>query len=92
MSPETPSIKRYRYGLYEGFEARSQRRLRDDLGLDEIAVEAILRLRSQVIELQSQVRQMEAELREQAAGQQIRLGPFREIYFEASWMELEFPE
>ena len=92
MIPENPSTKRYRYGLYEGFETRSQRRLRDDLGLDESTAEAILRLRSQVIELQSQVRQMEAELRLQAASQQIRLAPFREVYYEATWIELEILE
>jgi hypothetical protein len=92
MIPENPSSTRYRYGLYEGFETRSQHRLRDDLGLDESAAEAILRLRNQVIELQSQVRQMETELRLQAAGQQIRLAPYREVYYEAVWIELEILE
>ena len=92
MSPENPSTKRIRYGLYEGFETRSQRRLRDDLGLDETAAEAVLRLRSQVIELQSQIRQMEAELSIQAAGRQMRLAAFREVYYEATWIELEIQE
>jgi hypothetical protein len=92
MIPENPPAKRYRYGPYEGFEMRSQRRLQDDLGLDETAAEAILRLRSQVIELQSQIRQMEAELSIQAVGQQMRLAPFREAYYEATWIEIEFQE
>ena len=92
MIPENPSTKHYRYGLYEGFETRSQRRLQDDLGLDETAAEAILRLRSQVIELQSQIRQMEAELELQTAGRQMRLASFREVYYEATWVELDFLE
>ena len=58
MIPDNPSPKRYWYGPYEGYETRSQRRLQDDLGVDEAAAEVILRLRSQVIELQSHVRQL----------------------------------
>ena len=61
MIPENTSSKRYWYGPYEGYEMRSQRRLQDDLGVDEAAVEAILRLRRQVIELQSHIRRLEAE-------------------------------
>ena len=92
MIPENSSKKRYWYGPYEGYPSRSQRRLQDDLGLDETAAEAILRLRSQVIELQSQIRQMEAELELQTAGRQMRLASFREVYYEATWVELDFLE
>ena len=90
MLPETPSPKRYWYGPYEGYEARSQRRLREDLGVDEAAAETILRLRSQVVELQSHIRQLEAELAVQIASQQLRLARYREVYYEATWIELEF--
>ena len=90
MTPENPSLKRYWYGPYEGYEARSQRRLKEDLGVDEAAAETILRLRSQVVELQSHIRQLEAELAAQVASQQLRLAHYREVYYEATWIELEF--
>ena len=89
MIPENPSPKRYWYGSSEGYELRSQRRLQDDLGVDEAAAEVILRLRSQVIELQSHIRKLEIELNAQYASQQLRLARYREVYYEASWIELE---
>jgi len=89
MIPENPSPKRYWYGPYEGYESRGQRRLQDDLGVDEAAAEAILRLRSQVIELQSHIRRLEAELTAQYASQHMRLARYREVYYEATWIELE---
>ena len=92
MNTENPSSKRYRYSPYEGYEGRSQRRLQDDLGVDETAAETILRLRNQVIELQSQIRRLEAELNAQDASQHLRLARYREVYYEASWIELEFQE
>jgi hypothetical protein len=92
MIPENSSPKRYWYGPSEGYESRSQRRLQDDLGIDEATAETILRLRSQVIELQSHIRQLEAELSDHYAGQHIRLARFREIYYEATWIELGFEE
>ena len=49
-------------------------------------------LRSQVIELQSQIRQLEAELTAQNASQHMRLARYREIYYEASWIEVELQE
>ena len=92
MIPDTPSQKRYWYGPYEGYESRSQRRLQEDLGVDEAAAEAILSLRSQVIELQRRVRQLEAELNTQVASQHIRLARYQEAYYEATWIELEIQE
>ncbi|MBN2145835.1 MAG: hypothetical protein JW726_00545 [Anaerolineales bacterium] len=92
MLPKNPSPKRYWYGPYEGYEARSQRRLKEDLGVDEAAAEKILRLRSQVLGLQSHIRQLEAELAAQVASQQLRLARYREVYCEATWIELEFHE
>ena len=89
MIPENPSPKRYWYGPYEGYESRSQRRLKDDLGVDEVAVETILRLRSQVIELQARVRRLDAELTAQYASQHLRLARYREVCYEATWIELE---
>ena len=92
MASENTSPKRYRYGPSEGYESRSQRRLKADLGVDEAAAEAILHLRGQVIELQSHIRQLEAELTAQNSSQQLRLARYREVYYEATWIELEFQE
>ena len=88
MIPENLSRKRYYYGQYEGYESRSQRRLHDDLGVDEAGAEAILHLRRQVIELQSLIRQLEAELTIHHASQTMRLARYREVYYEAAWIEL----
>ena len=92
MIPENPSSNRYRYARFEGYESRSQRRLQDDLGIDQAAAESILHLRRQVIELQSHIRQLEAELAAQYAGQQMRLARYREVYYEASWIEVELQD
>ena len=89
MIPENPPPPKYWYGLYEGYESRSQRRLQEDLGVDEAAAEAILHLRRQVVELQSHVRQLEAELSAHYDSQQLRLTRYRETYYEATWIELE---
>ena len=89
MSPENSSPRRYWYGPPEGYESRSRRRLQEDLGIDEAAAETILRLRSQVIGLQSRIRQLEAELNAQSASRHMRLARFREVYYEATWIEPE---
>jgi hypothetical protein len=92
MNPENPSPKQYWYGPSEGYESRIRRRLQDNLGVDETAAEVILRLRSQVIELQSHIHQLETELAVQYASQHIRLARFRDVYYEATWIELEYQE
>jgi hypothetical protein len=92
MSSENSSPKKYFYGPYEGYESRSRRRLQNDLGVDEAAAETILHLRRQLIELQSHLRQLEAELNAQHASQQMRLARYRETYYEATWIDLEFQE
>jgi hypothetical protein len=90
MIPENPPPKKYWYGTYEGYESRSQHRLQKDLGVDEAAAKAILHLRHQVIELQSHIRQLEAELTAHYDSQQLRLAHYREVYYEAIWIDLEF--
>lgn len=92
MNFKNPSQQRYWYGPHEGYESRSQRRLQDDLGVDEAAAEAILHLRTQVTELKAQIRQLEAELTDQVANQQMRLARYRKVYFDATWIELEIQE
>ena len=92
MVPENTSPKRYWYDPYDDYESRIKHRLQDDLGVNEAAAETILRLRSQVIELQSQIRQLETELAAQYASQQMRLSRYREVYYEATWIEVEIQE
>ena len=92
MNLENPSPKRYRYGPSEGYASRSQRRLQDDLGIDDAAAETILHLRNQVIALQSRIRELETELNTRNVSQNIRLAHYREVYYEATWTELEFQE
>jgi hypothetical protein len=89
MMPENKVKKRLNYGPYEGFESRCRRRLQIDLGMDEAAAEAILHLRSQVVELQNQIRQMEIELAAHNAGQEVRLSHYRNVYYEVAWMEMD---
>ncbi len=84
--------KRFRYAPYEGYEMRCQRRLQEDLGIDEAAAETILHLRSQIVELQSQIRQLKADLNTQIACQHLRLARYWEVYYEATWIELEIQE
>ena len=92
MTPKNSSQNQVRYGPSEGYESRSQRRLQDDLGVDQAATETILHLRNQVIALQSRIRELEDELTAQVASQQIRLARYREAYYEATWIELNFQE
>ena len=92
MKFDHSSQKKYLYGPYEGYELRCQRRLKTDLGVNTSAVNAILHLRSQVLELQSRLRQLEAELNAQSASQQLRLARYHETYYEAIWVELEIQE
>ena len=92
MIPKNRSMKSYRYGPSECYELRSRLRLQHDLGVDEAAAEALLRLRNQVMELQDQIHRLEVELTAQHASQQIRLASYQEVYDEAIWIELEFTE
>jgi hypothetical protein len=92
MIPENPPSKKYWYRPYEGYEARCQRRLKNDLGVDTTTAEAILHMRKQVLELQAYIRQLEIELEAHYENQHSRLARHREVYYEAAWIELEFQE
>ena len=74
------------------FDMITSERLQKDLGVDQAAAETILHLRSQVIELQSYIRQLENELTAQLDSQQLRLTRYKEVCFDATWIELEFQE
>ena len=88
MISENKNPKRYFYSHYAGFDSRSQRRLRFDLGFNLAAAESILHLRCQVLELKNRLHQMEIELADQMDSQQMRLVPYQEIYDEAIWISL----
>jgi hypothetical protein len=92
MTPENSTRKYFWYDQDEGYEARCERRLLNDLGVDESVAGTILHLRSQVIELQARVRLLEAELAARDTSRQMRLARYREVYYEATWIELEFQE
>ena len=90
MTPENRTENSYCYGHYDGYESRLQRRLQHDLGVDQAAAETILRLHNRIIELQSQIRQLETELAVQRLNQDVRLSGYRDVYYEATWIELDF--
>jgi NADH dehydrogenase/NADH:ubiquinone oxidoreductase subunit G len=92
MVLEQSSRQHYSYGPSEGYELRCLRRLHDELGVDTAGAEAVLHLRRQVVELQSHIRQLEAELATQHASQSKRLARYRDVYFEATWIELEYED
>ena len=92
MTPKDNTKNSYYYGQYEGYELRCQRRLQKDLGVDEAAAEAILRLRKQIIELQSYIHHLETELAIQQAIQDVHLASYREVEIEATWIELDFQD
>ena len=68
---------------------RCLQRLKEDLGLDDEALEVILNLRNQVNLLQTRLRTLETtmEIYESAHGS--RLTRYRQVYYEAEWEETE---
>jgi hypothetical protein len=92
MIPENPSPKKFWYADLEGFEFRSQQRLKEDLGIDEDSAELILHLRNQVIALQSRLHELEAELATYKTNQHMRLACYREVFYEGTWIELDYPD
>jgi len=92
MINENPSNKNYWYGSCEDYEARCQRRLQHDLGIDEAAAETILHLRKLVVELQSHIRQLKIELDAHYENKYAHLTHYREVYFEATWIESDSQE
>ncbi len=72
-------------------DIRRAQRLRENLGLDEEAVEVILSLRRQLMELQSEMQALELELNQQRHRHARRMETFR-VYYEATWRELDSGE
>jgi len=92
MNPQDSSPNRFWYGQFEGYELRCQKRLKEDLGVEQDAAEMILNLRKQVVALQSHIYELETELAAHKASLLLRLARNREIYYEATWIEVEFQE
>jgi len=92
MNPEDSSPNRFWYGQFEGYESRCQKRLKKDLGVEQDAAEMILNLRRQVVGLQSHIYELETELSAIKGSLLLRLAHNREIYYEATWIEVEFQE
>ena len=60
-------------------------RLKEDLGLDEEAVEVILNLRNQVTVLQARLRRLESTVEIYQTGYGSRLTSYRQVFYEADW-------
>jgi hypothetical protein len=67
---------------------RCWQRLKEDLGLDEEAVEVILNLRKQVTALQSRLHQLESTLEIYQVGVGSRLTSYRQVFYEADWEDI----
>lgn len=68
---------------------RCFQRLKEDLGLDEDAIEVILKLREQVVVLQDRLHTLESTLEIYEAGSSSRLTRYRKIVYEADWEEAQ---
>ena len=66
---------------------RCCQRLRDDLGVDDEAVEIIVSLRNQVMILQARLRALESTLEIHQVRHTTRLTSYREVFQEADWEE-----
>ena len=92
MIAENESKKQYWFHPHEGYQSRCLRRIVDDLGVDEDTAETIVRLRSQIIKLQAENQRLETELAIHNTNQQIRLARYREVYYDVTWIELDFQD
>lgn len=68
---------------------RCLQRLKEDLGLDEEALEVILNLRNQVTILQARLRTLETDIKIYKASYNSRMEGYRQIVYEAEWEETE---
>ena len=68
---------------------RCLQRLKEDLGLDDEALEVILNLRNQVTFLQTRLRTLETTMEIYESTHGYRLTRYRQVYYEAEWEETE---
>lgn len=76
----------------EGFEQRCRKRLETELGLDAEGIEVILHMRSQITALQARIRELEGELDGRRRSRSARLSGYQNLYYEATWIELDDPD
>lgn len=77
-----------RFNIVDEADAALERccqRLKEDIGLDDEAVEIILHLRNQVTVLQTRLHQLESTLEIYQTGHGSRLTSYRQVFFEADW-------
>jgi len=67
---------------------RYYQRLKDDLGLDDEAVEIIVSLRNQVMILKTRLRTLESTLEIHQVRHSTRLTRYREVFQEADWEDM----
>jgi hypothetical protein len=77
LQPDDPAYERY------------VQRLKEDLGLNDEAVEVILGLRNQVTALQAHLHRLEADIQIYESSKNSRMTRYRQVYFEAEWEETE---
>jgi len=68
---------------------RCSQRLKEDLGLDDEALEVILNLRNQVTALQTRLRTLEADINIYESSYGSRMTRYRQVFYEAEWEETE---
>ena len=76
LEPEDPAFDRY------------CQRLKDDLGVDDDAVEVIVNLRNQVMILQTRLRTLESTLEIHQVRHTTRLTTYRIAFEEADWEDM----
>ena len=76
LEPEDPAFDRY------------CQRLKEDLGMDDEAVEIIVNLRNQVMILQTRLRTLESTLEIHQVRHTTRLTRYREVFQEADWEDM----
>ncbi len=88
MNRKSSSDDRYYSQDADGYEERLKRRLRQEMGIDPSSADVIMHMRNQIRELHERVRQLEGELTIHHTLRQHRLSRYREVYIEASWVEI----
>jgi hypothetical protein len=67
---------------------RYRQRLKEDLGVEDGAVEIIVNLRNQVMILQTRLRTLESTLEIHQVRHSTRLTRYREVFQEADWEDM----
>lgn len=67
---------------------RYYQRLKEDLGVEDEAVEIIVNLRNQVMILQTRLRTLESTLEIHQVRHSTRLTGYREVFQEADWEDM----